>query len=173
MESGNIKTYLIKCNEYYKIGQSHNPERRLQDLRAASPHKLHLIGYINSNIEGRLHKKFCGKRVRGEWFILDPDDIIYVIKCFAEHSQYCEFDHLCWFNYLDREHKKIYNIIKRDHEITVIADEAKRLELQKELDEIEDEPKKLVFAQKEDSGITVMSPPPQSMGFLQNKFYNL
>lgn len=63
----------------YKIGHSVNPATRLNDLRAQSPiniNLIHAIKYADRYAgENLWHKRFSAKRVKGEWFRLDPDDI--------------------------------------------------------------------------------------------------
>jgi hypothetical protein len=55
-----------------KIGFATKPEERLRDLQCASPHPLHLLGYMpgDRSIEWDWHQRFEADRIRGEWFNL-------------------------------------------------------------------------------------------------------
>ena len=75
--------YLMKdvSNGYYKIGMSNKPEYRERTLQSEKP-TLILISakeypsrIIAEAIESSLHKAFGEKRLRGEWFELDKDDV--------------------------------------------------------------------------------------------------
>lgn len=76
--------YLIQCNDLYKIGFSNQPKKRLEMLQIGSPYELRLIWedkvYNYMQIEEGLHKKFENKRVRGEWFKLDKEDVDYILS---------------------------------------------------------------------------------------------
>ena len=83
---GNIRgIYLIKCNEYYKIGRAKNVRDRFFGLQSSNPHELHVIDAWNvenaEELEMSLHLNFQNKSVRGEWFLFDDEDIkkIYTI----------------------------------------------------------------------------------------------
>ena len=68
--------YVIRCNEYYKIGVADNVERRLYELQTGNPYQLEIVGCYPAprnmciSFEGTLHSIFeqCGFHVRGEWF---------------------------------------------------------------------------------------------------------
>ena len=68
-------------NGYYKIGISNNPEYRERTLQSEKPTivKICAKGYPNrtiaSAIESALHKSYESKRLRGEWFALNDDDV--------------------------------------------------------------------------------------------------
>jgi len=71
--------YLIfAANGLTKIGKSRTPDTRIQNIVAGSPIELYpLIAFPyqqGHNLERELHDIFAGKRVRGEWFNLQPDD---------------------------------------------------------------------------------------------------
>lgn len=78
-----IKTYvyiMIDHNtKYYKIGKSDSPLKREKTLQSEKP-TIQLIYYFESydNDEKILHQKFKDKRIRGEWFNLDENDIEYI-----------------------------------------------------------------------------------------------
>lgn len=68
-------------NGYYKIGISNNPEYRERTLQSEKPtiEKICAKEYPNRAIalaiESALHKTYDAKRLRGEWFALDADDV--------------------------------------------------------------------------------------------------
>lgn len=72
---------LDSKNGYYKIGISNVPEWREKTLQSEKPSIL-LIAfkkYINrriaANIEKALHESYSHRKKRGEWFMLDDEDV--------------------------------------------------------------------------------------------------
>lgn len=69
---------------YYKIGISNNPEYRERTLQSEKPtiEKICAKEYPNRTIAGAiesaLHKAYDSKRLRGEWFALDANDVIAI-----------------------------------------------------------------------------------------------
>lgn len=78
-ERGDKNTYLMYDGFYYKIGQSYEPEKRLKSLRIGSPN-IKLICYGKKINECHLHKLFANKRIEGEWFDLDKNDVTCIKK---------------------------------------------------------------------------------------------
>ena len=68
-------------NGYFKIGISNNPEYRERTLQSEKPtiEKVCAKEFPNRAIalaiESALHKTYESKRIRGEWFALDADDV--------------------------------------------------------------------------------------------------
>ncbi|HEU4554996.1 MAG TPA: GIY-YIG nuclease family protein [Chitinophaga sp.] len=64
---------------HVKIGRSRNLEKRLRIFAADLPFETQLLRYIKTynyeKIELELHKIFSQKRVKGEWFRLEDEDI--------------------------------------------------------------------------------------------------
>ena len=76
-------TYLITNGKEYKIGiTTKTPVSRVAELQTGSPTKISISGYsYNSNalaMEIELHKKFASKRLEGEWFALNNDDVAII-----------------------------------------------------------------------------------------------
>ena len=79
--------YLMydSTNSYYKIGISNNPEYRERTLQSEKPTIERICAKefpnraIASAIESALHKTFESKRLRGEWFALDDNDVNAII----------------------------------------------------------------------------------------------
>lgn len=80
--------YLIHQagTNYYKIGLTSNPEKRLKQLQTGSSGRLcfkHLIQcHDMSAAELRLHQRFAAQRIRkdGEWFNFLPGQITDVVS---------------------------------------------------------------------------------------------
>lgn len=76
--------YLIKATTgQFKIGRSSNPEQRIKNLfPLGSPILVDTVCIITTNnmyqLERSLHDRFADKRVGGEWFVLDANDIDYI-----------------------------------------------------------------------------------------------
>lgn len=73
------KTYLMldELTGFIKIGKSSAPSTREKTLLSQSP-SIHLVCTIPDNIEQELHEAFSSKRGRGEWFDLDPQDLMKI-----------------------------------------------------------------------------------------------
>jgi len=89
--------YLISCKEgYFKIGRSANPEGRLIQFRTLPPFEFNLEHIIPADddreAERQLHSQFSEKRVRGEWFTLDEEDVEF-ISSLSEYK-FGKFHHL-------------------------------------------------------------------------------
>lgn len=76
--------YLLKSEEdnIYKIGVTTNINQRLPQIATKLPFKIKLEHKIKHNaiyqLEGFLHEKFNDKRLNGEWFRLDKNDVEYI-----------------------------------------------------------------------------------------------
>lgn len=66
--------YLMRCQDFYKIGFSRNVERRHKQLDTR-PFPLDIISKVYSDIaldvEQEMHKKFGADRVEGERYLFD------------------------------------------------------------------------------------------------------
>ena len=72
--------YIITDGEYHKIGMTIGDARkRLKEIQTMNPRKLEVLYQQHTSwawdYEHLLHELFEKKRVRGEWFILEPADI--------------------------------------------------------------------------------------------------
>ena len=84
------KIYVIKEYEsnYYKIGVSYDPEIRLHSIQTGNIRRLDIImesDFLDNahKIEKAIHSFFEDKHVKGEWFILDTDDLISIYRFFT------------------------------------------------------------------------------------------
>lgn len=82
IQSDNIRlgyVYLLKSGKYYKIGSTNNPDRRQYEIGLHLPEKIDHIHSIEtddpSGIEAYWHNRFREKRMKGEWFKLEPLDV--------------------------------------------------------------------------------------------------
>lgn len=74
------KVYILKAdNGLYKIGQTTHLSERIKQLGIQLPYELELVWYIPTDhvliAEKKLHDYFADKRIKGEWFALEEDDI--------------------------------------------------------------------------------------------------
>ncbi len=72
--------YVVSnCSGHYKIGRTNNVESRIRAIQTSNPSSIELIVYFHSDdnvsLEKELHCLFSSKRVNGEWFMLDNNDI--------------------------------------------------------------------------------------------------
>jgi hypothetical protein len=72
--------YLIKCGELYKIGKTTNLERRIKEFAVGNPYPLVLVTSMYSldidSLEKSFHRYYRKKRVKGEWFKLNPEEVL-------------------------------------------------------------------------------------------------
>jgi len=76
--------YLLESyNEFetiYKIGFSKNVDKRLKQHKTSNPNELNMIKKFQTNhkrkIETSLHNLYVHKKIDGEWFKLDYNDIL-------------------------------------------------------------------------------------------------
>ena len=73
--------YFVGCAGFVKIGVTNNVPGRLSALRTASPFPVGLLGLVEGTAkdEADLHGYFKAKRVRGEWFALNEDDVLGIL----------------------------------------------------------------------------------------------
>jgi hypothetical protein len=80
--------YLMKCQNFYKIGVANDVESRLSQLSTGNPFPITVeVIYEFENaepIERALHQRYKSVRQRGEWFELEYQDTIEIHKvCLA------------------------------------------------------------------------------------------
>jgi len=72
--------YIITDGEYHKIGMTiGDANKRIKEIQTMNPRKLDVLYQQHTSwawdYEHLLHELFEKKRVRGEWFMLEPADI--------------------------------------------------------------------------------------------------
>lgn len=75
--------YLVRSEGgYYKIGRTKNPANRIKTFKVKLPFEIEYVAIIQTNdmyaLEKELHKKYKPKKVNGEWFSLNDDDLNYI-----------------------------------------------------------------------------------------------
>lgn len=90
-------TYFIIENEKdeihrIKIGFSKNPGRRIKDLQTGNPRKLAIMGWIecdDRSLEKHLQRKHEQRNLNGEWFSIEPCDVLEELKSQSTSSFIC------------------------------------------------------------------------------------
>ncbi len=82
--------YLLRSSTgYYKIGRTKYPHDRLATFSVKLPFEVEYEHVILCSdmykLERDLHNKFADKRVNGEWFELNADDVAYIKSLEDEH----------------------------------------------------------------------------------------
>lgn len=71
--------YILEGGGYCKIGRTCNPNKRIAQISPKLPFDTTLVHMIPTDdslrLEAILHERFENKRVNGEWFNLDREDI--------------------------------------------------------------------------------------------------
>lgn len=75
--------YLIQSpTGAYKIGRTTNPKDRMKTFSVKLPFEVEYVCLIQTDdmysLEQSLHKQFATKRVNGEWFQLEPNDVEHI-----------------------------------------------------------------------------------------------
>lgn len=87
-KTGTCYVYLMidTTNNFHKIGISNNPRYREHTLQSDKP-TIELVAakeyptrLIAEAIESALHKVYSSKRIRGEWFNLDENDVAHIVE---------------------------------------------------------------------------------------------
>lgn len=81
------QVYFLKCGEYTKIGRTTGPiGERIKAMAVGNPYPIELLFGIGipyasdkaRSLEELFHNFFAAKRVRGEWFNLDENDLFVI-----------------------------------------------------------------------------------------------
>ena len=72
--------YFIQCGPYIKIGRADQIQKRLGQLRAMNPYEVTLVRYIENagHLEHHYHEVFKEHHYKGEWFLLDPCEVVSI-----------------------------------------------------------------------------------------------
>lgn len=76
--------YLLRgVQGAYKIGKTINPEDRIATFKLNLPFPIEYETIIYTEnrhqLEKELHNRFKGRRINGEWFALDQEDVEYIM----------------------------------------------------------------------------------------------
>lgn len=82
--NGCIYIINIEDTDYYKIGVSQNPNRRIRDLESSTPFNIYLI-YCKFyekvyEIEQYIHNKINSNYIKSEWFKLEFETVYDIMK---------------------------------------------------------------------------------------------
>lgn len=75
--------YLLKTDKgFWKIGRSKTPDGRKKTFGVTLPFDVEFECLIKTSdmwlLESKLHAQYASKRIDGEWFKLDTDDVEYI-----------------------------------------------------------------------------------------------
>lgn len=83
--------YLVKSNQYYKIGRSKNVPERVKQLGLIT-HPVDLVCKARVQpvikIEADLHEQFSYARYRGEWFKLSQEDVDKIVSFLSHFDEF-------------------------------------------------------------------------------------
>lgn len=90
------KVYLLANLDdgHYKIGiTSGEVSKRVKDLQTGNSVPIDVIAIFESDfhskIERTLHRKYDSKRLEGEWFMLEPEDVTnFLTECQKVHDNF-------------------------------------------------------------------------------------
>ena len=86
VETGGDEEFRIK------IGFSKAPHNRIKALQTGNSRTLEVMGWIESDdksLEQKLHKKYKKQRIHGEWFSIEPYDVLEELKSKSTSSFIC------------------------------------------------------------------------------------
>lgn len=70
-------TYILKSDKWYKVGRAINMDSRLKTYETHNPN-FEVIYVVDGDYESCLHDYYSDKRDKGEWFLVDSDDIQFI-----------------------------------------------------------------------------------------------
>ena len=74
-------------NNLFKIGKSKTPSKRERTLQSEVPQiVMRLSMPADESHEKQLHEHFDEKRIRGEWFTLSPDELLWLVSFLKKHG---------------------------------------------------------------------------------------
>jgi hypothetical protein len=90
MTIGKIYIVRVLTTDYVKIGfTAGSVKKRIKSLQNANPMGLSLIRQVEGTRAGEIefHERFSAKKVRGEWFLFDPQMMVFTPDIdFIEHK---------------------------------------------------------------------------------------
>lgn len=89
--------YFIRCSStgLVKIGKSHDVQKRYKALQCASASDLVLEATADgyTKVEHYLHTRCAERRVKGEWFRLDADEVTKLVEFISESQRMWTHNH--------------------------------------------------------------------------------
>lgn len=86
--------YIMKEGDRYKIGYSKRAERRRKQLQTGSSRVIEVIHEIKCEereareVERRLQRMCMPYHIRGEWYLLPPEMVLYLLQFKTEEQVY-------------------------------------------------------------------------------------
>lgn len=85
------EVYVIHCEGFYKIGRAVRAMGRMRLFACGCPFPLTMAVKTSVrhplDVEYWLHRQFKDKRKRGEWFLLDDADLLW-LRAFAKNEAF-------------------------------------------------------------------------------------
>ena len=85
--------YILKSDNYYKIGVAIDADKRVKELQTGNPHTIECIfsRQVPEAYEAEkwLHDTFKQYKIRGEWFELDAENLDIVKDMIVAHMRLC------------------------------------------------------------------------------------
>ncbi len=87
--------YIISSGDFFKIGISNNPQKRLKTIQTSAPQpaflrKIYNPSCLARNLEAEAHRRLDKFRARGEWFDIKAIDKAFN---FFEVASLCEIQY--------------------------------------------------------------------------------
>jgi hypothetical protein len=90
-DSPNGYVYLAHNGELHKIGFSGDPGRRMSQIKRDTGSSCRILFVFQTpdyrSLESELHEHFDHKRVTGEWFDLNDEDVAWIKSLMARRSK--------------------------------------------------------------------------------------
>lgn len=71
--------YLLQGGQYFKIGKSIDPDKRLTQIKLQLPFAVEVVHLIHAahpaQVESYWHRRFAARRQNGEWFLLTEAEV--------------------------------------------------------------------------------------------------
>lgn len=85
--------YVIKVNEYFKIGKSTDIKTRIKRYITENPYEIKVIIFKkvkdHTKTENYLLKRFKNKKHKNEWFLLDDNDLVSIKNYLELKEGFC------------------------------------------------------------------------------------
>jgi predicted GIY-YIG superfamily endonuclease len=79
--------YLLKCQDFYKIGIATDVHKRISGMQTGSPHTISLVASVEVDnplaLEKELHAMYSHRHHRREWFALTEEDVEAIRSMFT------------------------------------------------------------------------------------------
>lgn len=79
--------YLLKCQDYHKIGIATDVQKRISGMQTGSPYPIMLVASVEVDnplaLEKELHSMYSHRHHRREWFALTEEDVEAIRSLFT------------------------------------------------------------------------------------------